>query len=427
MHPNGQIPAYEFSFSDVNPPVHAWAVWRVYKMTGPRGQRDRFFLARAFQKLLLNFTWWVNRKDFHGNHVFAGGFLGLDNIGVFDRSQPLPTGGHLEQADGTAWMAFYCATMLSMALELAKEDPAYEDVASKFFEHFIAITDAINSLDGTGLWEEEDGFYYDHLHMDHNFIPLRIRSLVGLIPLVAVEVLESEVIESLPGFNKRMNWFLENRKDLTHVITCMKTLESEQSHHHRLLAIPSRERLVRTLNYLLDPREFLSDYGIRSLSQVHRDSPYIFQFHDHEYRVEYVPGESDSGLFGGNSNWRGPIWFPVNYLIIEALERYHHFYGDNLKVECPTGSGQWMNLAEVAKEISARLVKLFLPDKNGDRPCHGGVSKYAQDPHWRNLVLFHEYFHGDTGMGLGASHQTGWTALVLRHIKDLARSRGHGT
>jgi hypothetical protein len=372
MHPNGQIPAYEFSFSDVNPPVHAWAVWRVYKMTGPRGQRDRLFLARAFQKLLLNFTWWVNRKDFHGNHVFAGGFLGLDNIGVFDRSQPLPTGGHLEQADGTAWMAFYCATMLSMALELAREDPAYEDVASKFFEHFIAITDAINSLSGTGLWDEEDGFYYDHLHMDHNFIPLKIRSLVGLIPLIAVEVLESEVIESLPGFKKRMNWFLENRKDLAHVITCMKTMESEQAHHHRLLAIPSRERLVRTLHYLLDSREFLSDYGIRSLSQVHRDKPYIFQLDNHQYRVGYVPGESDSGLFGGNSNWRGPIWFPANYLIIEALERYHHFYGDNLRVECPTGSGQWMNLAEVTKEISARLVKLFLPDKSGDRPCHGG-------------------------------------------------------
>ncbi len=426
MHPNGQIPAYEFSFSDVNPPVHAWAVWRVYKMTGVRGQRDHLFLARAFQKLLLSFTWWVNRKDFHGNHVFAGGFLGLDNIGVFDRSQPLPTGGHLEQADGTAWMAFYCATMLSMALELAKKDPAYEDVASKFFEHFIAITDAINSLDGAGLWDEEDGFYYDHLHIDHNFIPLRIRSMVGLIPLIAVEVLDSEVIESLPGFKKRMNWFLENRKDLALVITCMKTLESEQAHQHRLLAIPSRERLERTLKYLLHPKEFLSDYGIRSLSQAHRDKPYIFQLDNHEYRVEYVPGESDSGLFGGNSNWRGPIWFPVNYLIIEALERYHHFYGDTLKVECPTGSGQWMNLAGVAREISARLVKLFLPDKNGQRPCHGGVSKYAQDPHWRNLVLFHEYFHGDTGKGLGASHQTGWTALVLRHIRDLARSRGRG-
>jgi len=426
MHPNGQIPAYEFSLSDVNPPVHAWAVWRVYKMTGPRGKRDRLFLARAFQKLLLNFTWWVNRKDFHGNHIFAGGFLGLDNIGVFDRSRPLPTGGHLEQADGTAWMAFYCATMLSMALELAKEDPAYEDVASKFFEHFIAITDAINRLGGTGLWDEEDGFYYDHLHVDHTFTPLRIRSLVGLIPLIAAEVLESQVIESLPGFKKRMDWFLENRKDLALVITCMKTLESEQDHHRRLLAIPSRERLERTLRYLLDPKEFLSDYGIRSLSQFHRDNPYIFQIDNHQYRVEYVPGESDSGLFGGNSNWRGPIWFPVNYLIIEAMERYHHFYGDSLKVECPTGSGQWMNLAEVAQEISARLVKLFLPDKKGNRPCHGEVSKYAQDPHWRNLILFHEYFHGDTGKGLGASHQTGWAALVLRHIRDLARARWQG-
>jgi hypothetical protein len=421
MHPNGQIPAYEFNFSHVNPPVHAWAAWRVYKMTGPRGGRDRLFLERVFQKLLLNFTWWVNRKDVHGDHVFAGGFLGLDNIGVFDRAQPLPTGGHLEQADGTAWMAFFCATMLSMALELAADDPAYEDVASKFFEHFIAIADAINTLGGTGLWDEEDGFYYDHLHLGDRTIPLRVRSLVGLLPLIAVEVLEARVIDGLPGFKKRMTWFLDNRKDLTRVISCMRRLEADDSHGHRLLAIPSRDRLFRTLRYLLDEGEFLSPYGIRGLSRIHRERPYVFRVNGAEYRVAYVPGESDSGLFGGNSNWRGPIWFPVNYLLIEALERYHHFYGETLRVECPTGSGQLMNLGQVAREIGRRLVRIFLPDREGRRPCHGTNAQFARDPYWRDLLLFHEYFHGDTGRGLGASHQTGWTALVLRSSEDLAR------
>ena len=423
MHPNGQIPAYEFAFSEVNPPVHAWAAWRVYKMTGPRGGRDRLFLERVFQKLLLNFTWWVNRKDFHGDHVFAGGFLGLDNIGVFDRSQPLPTGGHLEQADGTAWMAFYCATMLSMALELAGEDPAYEDVASKFFEHFIAIADAINTLEGTGLWDDGDGFYYDRLHVDDHSIPLRVRSMVGLLPLIAVEILEAKVIDSLPGFKKRMNWFLENRQDLAKLISCMATPEGKEAHHHHLLAIPSRERLVRTLRYLLDEDEFLSAYGLRALSAVHREKPYVFNLDGAEYRVAYVPGESDTDLFGGNSNWRGPIWFPVNFLIIEALERYHHFYGETLRVECPTGSGRLLNLKEVARELGSRLVRIFLPDDNGRRPCHGEVEQYAQDPHWRGLVLFYEYFHGDTGRGIGASHQTGWTALVLKNLEDLGKSR----
>lgn len=421
MHPNGQIPAYEFAFSDVNPPVHAWAAWRVYKMTGPRGRRDRLFLARAFNKLLLNFTWWVNRKDFHGNHVFAGGFLGLDNIGVFDRSQPLPTGGHLEQADGTAWMAFFCATMLSMALELAREDPAYEDVASKFFEHFIAIADAVNTLDGTGLWDEEDGFYYDHLHIDDQFIPLRIRSLVGLIPLIAAEVLENEIIDGLPGFKKRTDWFLENREDLSQLIACMETPVDGITHNHCLLAIPSKDRLVKTLRYLLDENEFLSPYGIRSLSRIYGEDPYVFRAQNQEYRVEYVPGESNTGLFGGNSNWRGPIWFPVNYLLIEALERYHHFYGDTLSVECPTGSGNWMNLSGVAGEISGRLARIFLPDERGRRPCHGELALYAEDPDFRDLVLFYEYFHGDTGRGVGASHQTGWTALVVRLIEDLGK------
>jgi len=414
MHPNGQIPAYEFAFSDVNPAVHAWAAWRVYKITGPRGGRDRLFLSRVFQKLLLNFTWWVNRKDLHGNHVFSGGFLGLDNIGVFDRSKPLPTGGHLEQADGTAWMAFYCTTMLSMAMELASEDPSYEDVASKFFEHFIAIADAINTLGGSGLWDEEDGIYYDHLHVDGRSIPLRVRSLVGLLPLIAVEILEDEVVDRLPGFRKRMRWFLENRKDLARTVAWMEPPGTEGGRGHHLLALPSAERLVRVLRYLLDESEFLSPFGIRSVSRFHRDHPYVFRLGDGEHRVDYVPGESDTGLFGGNSNWRGPIWFPVNYLLVEALERYHRFYGETLRVECPTGSGQWMDLASVAKELYGRLARIFLPGPGGARPCHGGVPQFDSDPNWRDLLLFHEYFHGDTGRGIGASHQTGWTALVIR-------------
>jgi hypothetical protein len=414
MHPNGQIPAYEFAFSDVNPAVHAWAAWRVYKITGPRGGRDRLFLSRVFQKLLLNFTWWVNRKDLHGNHVFSGGFLGLDNIGVFDRSKPLPAGGDLEQADGTAWMAFYCTTMLSMALELAAEDPSYEDVASKFFEHFIAIADAINTLGGTGLWDEEDGIYYDHLHIDGRSIPLRVRSLVGLLPLIAVEILSDEIVDRLPGFRKRMRWFLENRKDLARTIAWMEPPGTVGGRGHHLLAIPSAERLVRVLRYLLDESEFLSPFGIRSVSRFHRDHPYVFRLGEKEHRVAYVPGESDKGYFGGNSNWRGPIWFPVNYLLVEAMERYHRFYGESLRVECPTGSGIWMDLAAVAKELYGRLARIFLPGPGGARPCLAEAPPFERDPNWRNLLLFHEYFHGDTGRGLGASHQTGWTALVIR-------------
>ncbi len=424
MHPNGQLPAYEFDFNDVNPPVHAWACWRVYKMTGGRGARDRVFLSRCFQKLVINFTWWVNRKDLDGNNMFAGGFLGLDNIGVFDRSKPLPTGGHLEQADGTAWMASFCAAMLSIALELARDNPATEDMASKFFEHFVAIADAINTQGGTGLWDEEDGFYYDQLHVGGRTIPLKIRSLVGVIPLLAVEILDDELIQRLPGFKKRMDWFLEHRPDLSQHISYCCLLENGAGRCHRLLAIPSRERLERVLRYLLDEAEFLSPYGIRSLSRIHRDRPYTFRVNSEEYRVDYEPGESATGLFGGNSNWRGPIWLPVNYLLIEALERYHHFYGDGLRVECPTGSGIMMNLKEVAQELSARLARLFLPDARGRRPCHGDDSRYADDPHWRDLVLFHEYFHGDTGRGLGASHQTGWTALAIRNIEDLVKRRG---
>ncbi len=426
MHPNGQIPAYEFALSDVNPPVHAWACWRVYKITGPRGGRDRGFLVRAFQKLLINFTWWINRKDVTGKHLFSGGFLGLDNIGVFDRSKPLPTGGHLEQADGTAWMAFYSATMLAIALELAEEDPAYEDVASKFFEHFVHIADAMNCLGGTGLWDDADGFYYDQLQVDGQSHRLKIRSIVGIIPLFSVEVLDDELLHRLPGFRKRMEWFLKNRQDLARQISYMELEHADGNRHvHRLLAIPSQERLRRVLSYVLDEHEFLSSYGIRALSRIHADHPYSFWCGGEEHRAEYVPGESSTGLFGGNSNWRGPVWFPVNYLLIEALERYHHFYGDEFRVECPTGSGQWMTLQQVAKELSQRLGSLFLPDANGHRPCHGGIRPFADDPHWRGLVLFHEYFHGDNGRGLGASHQTGWTALVTRLLGTPASDDGH--
>ncbi len=420
MHPNGQIPAYEFAFSDVNPPVHAWACWRVYKMTGPRGGRDRHFLSRVFQKLLVNFTWWVNRKDVGGKHIFSGGFLGLDNIGVFDRSKPLPGGGMLEQADGTAWMAFYCATMLSVALELARDNAAYEDIASKFFEHFVAIADAMNTLGGNGLWDEQDGFYYDQLHVDGVTVPLRVRSMVGLIPLFAVEVLEQEKIDAAPGFRKRMEWFLRNRRDLARQVSYMEA-DGENSHTHRLLAIPSRRRLERVLGYLLDPNEFLSPYGVRSLSRIHGERPFVLRVDGEERRIEYEPGESTELLFGGNSNWRGPIWFPTNYLLIEALERYHHFYGDTLRVECPAGSGKMMNLQEVAGELARRMASIFLPDVTGRCAWQGDMRIFAESPHWRNLAWFFEYFHAENGRGCGANHQTGWTALVVRMLGNAGR------
>ena len=423
MQSNGQIPAYEFAFGDVNPPVHAWAAWRVYKMSAKAGMRDREFLERAFQKLIINFTWWVNRKDPNGENLFSGGFLGLDNIGVFDRSKPLPNGGTLLQADGTAWMAFYCGTMLSIALELARgdgtqTDAAYEDMASKFFMHFVQIADAMNHLGGTGLWNEEDGFYYDQVHADGRVIPLQTRSLVGLLPLIAVEVLEEETIKRLPGFYHRFQWFMKHRADLAGEISYC-----EVGDNRRLLAIPSRQRLERVLRYMLDENEFLSPHGLRSVSRFHGKHPYVFSAGGAEQRVDYEPAESTTYLFGGNSNWRGPVWFPINFLIVEALERYAHFYGDTLKVECPTGSGQMMNLREVSLELSARLAGIFLPDENGRRPCHGDDARFSTDPHWRNLVNFHEYFHGETGRGLGASHQTGWTALAIGCLADVARNR----
>ncbi|WP_437207172.1 MGH1-like glycoside hydrolase domain-containing protein [Planctomicrobium sp. SH664] len=423
MHPNGQIPAYEWNFSDVNPPVHAWACWRTYQQTGEPGKRDRVFLSRVFQKLLLNFTWWVNRKDVRGRHIFTGGFLGLDNIGVFDRSKPLPTGGHLEQADGTAWMAYYCSSMLSIALELADGNPAYADTAYKFFAHYISISEAMNSLDGSGLWDETDGFYYDHIYVDGRSMPVRIRSIVGLIPLLTVDVLYERVINQLPEFRKRVQWLRTHRRDLESFMTFMDRSEDEQSKGLWLLAVPTRQRLERMLSYLLDEQEFLSPYGIRSLSKYHQDHPFRFNADGEEMVVRYVPGESETNMFGGNSNWRGPIWFPLNYLIVEALERYHEFYGDTLKVECPTGSGNLLNLGQVAQEIRRRLVRLFLVDSVGNRPSYARNERFLNDPHWNNLVLFYEYFHGDSGRGLGASHQTGWTALVAPILAQIARSR----
>ena len=424
MHPNGQLPAYEWNFDDVNPPVHAWAVWRVYKFADPKGHRDLEFLEKAFQKLLLNFTWWVNRKDVEGRHVFGGGFLGLDNIGVFDRSKELPGGGHLNQADGTAWMASYCLLMLSMSLELALHRPAYEDIASKFFEHFVNITDAINALGGDGLWDEEDGFYYDQLIIDQKKpIPLKVRSLVGLLPLIAVAVIKQKTIDALPGFKRRMDWFMENRQELAKYVSYGDRGKGDTGKQKlRLLAIPSRERLRRCLERLVDEDEFLSDFGIRSLSKVHEKNPFKFTHGGESNEVKYVPGESDSWMFGGNSNWRGPVWFPVNYLIVEALERYHHFYGDDFRIEVPKGSGNMLTLDKVSDLISGRLISLFKVDRDGYRPCFGREkgTRYSDDPAWQNLLLYHEYFHAETGEGLGASHQTGWTSLVVRLIRERA-------
>jgi hypothetical protein len=414
MHPNGQLPAYEWAFGDVNPPVHAWAAWRVYKIEKKRrGKGDRVFLQRIFHKLLLNFTWWVNRKDAEGRNVFQGGFLGLDNIGVFDRSAPLPTGGHLEQADGTGWMAMYSLNLLAIALELAREDPSYEDVASKFWEHFLYIANAIQKL---GLWDDGDGFFYDLLHLpDNRHVPLKIRSMVGLIPLYAVETLEPELVDRLPGFKRRLEWFVQNRPDLTGNVACMCTAGQSE---RRLLSIVNGEQLRRVLRFMLDENEFLSPYGIRALSRVHRDEPYRFHVNGSEHRVDYEPAESSNGLFGGNSNWRGPIWFPVNYLLIESLQKFHHYLGDDFRVEHPTGSGEYRTLWEVSADLSRRLTRIFTRNGDGGRPVHGDSELYRDDPHWRDLVLFYEYFHGDEGSGVGASHQTGWTGLVAKLLQQ---------
>ena len=417
MHPNGQMPAYEWAFGDVNPPVHAWAAWRVYKIEKKRkGVGDRVFLERVFHKLLLNFTWWVNRKDAEGKNIFQGGFLGLDNIGVFDRSAPLPTGGHIEQSDATSWMGMYCLNMLSIALELARHNRAYEDVASKFFEHFVYICRAMNNIGGEKieLWNRDDGFFYDVLHLpDGQTCPLKVRSLVGLIPLFAVETLDSELIDQLPRFKHRMQWFIENRPDFsTHVDT-----QSRDGEVRRFLSLVNRSRLKSVLRYMLDEEEFLSPYGIRALSRYHKDHPYVLSLMGQEYRVDYEPAESSTGLFGGNSNWRGPIWFPVNYLLIESLQKFHYFLGEDFKVEYPVRSRRFLSLNEVASELSRRLTHIFLRDKTGQRPVHGGVRKFQDDPCWRDAIPFYEYFHGDNGAGIGASHQTGWTGLVAKLIQ----------
>ena len=419
MHPNGQLPAYEWALGDVNPPVHAWAAWRVYKIERRlRGVADRAFLEKVFHKLLLNFTWWVNRKDPEGMNIFQGGFLGLDNIGVFDRSAPLPTGGHLEQSDGTSWMGMYCLNMLAIALELAKEDAAYEDVASKFFEHFVHIAHAMNDmgLGGRSLWNDEDGFYYDVLHLpngEEHF--LKIRSMVGLIPLFAVETLEPEIVDRLPGFKRRMQWFMENHADVPdHIESTQRSARGIR----RLLSLVNRRQLRRVLARMLDETEFLSQYGVRALSRYHLEHPYEVYVDGHVSQVDYEPAESTQGLFGGNSNWRGPIWFPVNYLLIESLQKFHYYYGEDFKVECPARSGKECDLWQVAAEISRRLIRIFLRDKNGRRPVSGGEEVFDKDPHWKDLILFYEYFHGDNGAGIGANHQTGWTGLIAKLIEQ---------
>jgi hypothetical protein len=417
MHPNGQIPAYEWALGDVNPPVHAWAAWRVYKIEKRvRGKLDRTFLERVFHKLLLNFNWWVNRKDAEGNNVFEGGFLGLDNIGVFDRSAPLPTGGYIEQSDGTSWMGMYCLNMLAIALELARDNPAYEDVASKFFEHFVYIAYATDNVGGHSLWDEEDGFFYDVLSLpDGTRRPLKVRSMVGLIPLFAVETLEPDIVDQLPGFKRRMQWFIDNHPEFReHVEMMVKPGGGVR----RLLSITTQAQLPQVLRYMLDEAEFLAPYGIRALSRFHQAQPYIFTVHGTAHCVDYEPAESRTTLFGGNSNWRGPIWFPVNYLLIEALQKLHYFYDDRLLVALPTGSERQATLWEVAEELSRRLTRLFLRGPDGCRPVYGGTAQFQQDPHWRDLVLFYEYFHGDNGAGLGASHQTGWTALVAKLLQQ---------
>ncbi len=421
MHPNGQLPAYEWALGDANPPVHAWAAWRVYKIEKRRrGAGDRVFLERVFQKLLLNFTWWVNRKDAEGLNVFEGGFLGLDNIGVFDRSSALPSGEHLEQSDGTSWMAMYCLNMLAIALELADGNPAYEDMASKFFEHFLYIAHAMGHRGGhvIDLWDDEDGFFYDVLRLpDGRHFPIKVRSMVGLIPLFAVETLDPDILERLPAFRRRMAWFVEHRPDLTDGVAAIETPGKSE---RRLLSVVDPERLRRVLQVMLDEREFLSPFGVRALSRFHADHPYMLDIDGTEHQVDYEPGESTTMLFGGNSNWRGPVWFPVNFLLVESLQKFHHYLGDGFTVECPTGSGRQMNLWEVADELSKRLTRIFLRDGEGRRPVYGGLAKFREDPHWRDLVLFHEYFHGETGQGLGASHQTGWTALVAKLLQQTA-------
>ena len=425
MHPNGQIPAYEWAFGDVNPPVHAWATWRVYQMDRNHrgGQGDLAFLERVFHKLMLNFTWWVNRKDAEGRNVFQGGFLGLDNIGVFDRSAQLPTGGHIDQADGTSWMAMYSLNLLRISLELAQHNPVYQDVATKFFEHFLHIAAAMSNVGdaGIGLWDDEDKFFYDVLHLpDGAMVPLKVRSMVGLIPLFAVETLEPELLDKVPEFKRRLEWFLKYRPELASLVSHWN---EEGRGHRRLLSLLRGHRMKRLLARMLDETEFLSDYGIRAISKHHDHHPYVFNVGGMDLSVQYLPGESNSGLFGGNSNWRGPIWFPVNYLLIESLQKFHHYYGDDFKIECPTGSGIFVSIDDAAREIATRLTRIFLKDAHGKRPVFSQYPRQQDDVHFRDHVLFYEYFHGDTGRGVGASHQTGWTGLVAKLLQPRQRSK----
>jgi hypothetical protein len=438
MHPNGQLPAYEWNFGDVNPPVHAWATWRVYQIDRKNSRRenpdshgDLAFLERVFHKLLLNFTWWVNRKDAQGRNIFQGGFLGLDNIGVFDRSKPLPTGGFINQADGTAWMAMYCLNLMRIALELALHNPVYQDIATKFFEHFLGIAEAMTNIGGSGepgasatgvgLWDEQDEFYYDELNLPNGkMVKLKVRSMVGLIPLFAVETLEPEMLARLPGFRERMEWLLENRPHLADLVS---RWHEPGRGDRRLLSLLRGHRMKCLLRRLLDEAEFLSDYGVRALSRHHLHEPYVFTAGGQMQAVWYVPAESDSGLFGGNSNWRGPIWMPVNYLIIESLQKFHHYYGDDFKVECPAGSGKMVTIEEVAEELTRRLTRLFLRDEHGRRPIFGDKGKLQTDPQFRDYLLFPEYFHGDTGRCCGAAHQTGWTGLIAKLLRPRRRER----
>ena len=422
MHPNGQIPAYEWAFSDVNPPVHAWATWRVYQIDRKQnaGKGDLEFLERVFHKLMLNFTWWVNRKDNLGRNIFQGGFLGLDNIGVFDRSAQLPTGGYINQSDGTSWMAMYALNLMRIALELSEHNHVYEDIASKFFEHFLNIAEAMSSMvsEDIGLWDDEDKFFYDVLCLpDNQRVRLRIRSMVGLIPLFAVETLEPELLERLPGFRRRLEWFLMHRPDLAGLVSHW---QSPGRGERRLLSLLRGHRMKKLLKRMLDESEFLSDYGIRALSKAHLEHPFELQVGNVNESVRYTPAESGSRQFGGNSNWRGPIWFPLNFLIIESLQKFHHYYGDDFKVECPTGSGNFHTINEVAIELSHRLSRIFLKDDKGERPVLRHQPQLQSDPHYRDCIPFYEYFHGDSGRGVGASHQSGWTSLIAKLLMPRA-------
>jgi hypothetical protein len=422
MHPTGQLPAYEWNFDDVNPPVQAWSALRVFKIDRKRNGHagDFSFLERIFQKLLLNFTWWVNRKDAHDRNLFQGGFLGLDNIGVFDRDQPLPGGEILDQADGTGWMAMYCLNMMRVAMELAARDPVYEDIASGFLQHFLQIAEAMAGAGtlgdkGLGLWDSQDEFYYDAVGFpDDRRLSIKAHSLVGLIPLFAVETLDPELLNRLPSFRSMLQYYFQRRPDLWQLVSHWDVPGQGQRH---LLSLLRGHRMKALLRRLLDETEFLSDYGVRAVSRYHRDHPYVFNMDGQHFTIDYEPGESTSGMFGGNSNWRGPIWFPVNYLIVESLQKFHHYYGDDFKIEYPTSSGRHVTILEVAQELTHRLSRIFLRDANGRRAVFGQYEKFQTDPHFSDYLPFHEYFHGDTGRGLGASHQTGWTGLIAKLLQ----------